>query len=110
MTKKLQLIDLSKRHPGLTKAIGDTYAEAASVCLSRHHESPIDLDAQYRGNCTQHDLLWKKPDERVRRAHGRELAGRLRRRSQEDSTAHVQRDRYSDSARRNSKRASIPIL
>ena len=43
MMGDLPFHDLSARHPGLTKALGDTYTEAARVCLDRHHESPVTI-------------------------------------------------------------------
>ncbi len=41
--KTLPLADLAERHPGLTKALGESYAEAAGLCFSRHHRSPAVL-------------------------------------------------------------------
>lgn len=36
----LQIENLSDRHPGVTKALGDGFAEAAGVCLHRFHFPP----------------------------------------------------------------------
>jgi hypothetical protein len=69
MTVVLQLADLGQRHPGVTKAVGDTYAEAASVCLSRHHESPIDVTAEYRAEGAECSLPWTPPSPSISRAH-----------------------------------------
>ena len=41
MTDHLPITNLEQRHPGLTPAIAATYLEAATVCLSRYHESPV---------------------------------------------------------------------
>lgn len=73
MTTPLRLNDLSDRHPGLTKAIGETYAEAAAVCLSRHHESPIDVNAIFRNQSVDCNLLWLQPDIPTLRAHANEI-------------------------------------
>lgn len=68
----LRLDDLGERHPGVTKALGDAYAEAASVCLSRHHESPIDVEAEYRSDGSECVLPWAAPTASVLRAHANE--------------------------------------
>lgn len=68
----LPLQELSDRHPGLTKAIGDSYTEAAAVCLSRHHVSPAMLDMQgmeVRAICS---VGWSEPDSRTLRAWANE--------------------------------------
>jgi hypothetical protein len=73
MTTLLQLADLSGRHPGLTKAIGDSYAEAAAVCLSRHHESPADVNAIVSDIETECALPWEAPSNAVVRAYANEI-------------------------------------
>ena len=40
MSTVLRLFGLGERHPGVTNALGEAYAEAASVCLSQHHQKP----------------------------------------------------------------------
>jgi hypothetical protein len=42
----LPLDELADRHPGLTPAIAASDLEAASVCLSRHHQAPTDFEIQ----------------------------------------------------------------
>lgn len=37
----ITLSGLENRHPGLTKEIAACYVQAASVCLDRHHQSPL---------------------------------------------------------------------
>lgn len=69
----LRLADLGERHPGVTKALGDAYAEAASVCLSRHHESPIDVAAEYRMEDSDCLLPWVAPTVAVARAHANDI-------------------------------------
>jgi hypothetical protein len=69
----LRLSDLGERHPGVTKALGDAYAEAASVCLSRHHKSPIDVAAEYRAEGNNCILPWVAPTVAVSRAHANEI-------------------------------------
>lgn len=69
----LQLANLAERHPGVTKALGEVYAEAASVCLSRHHESPVDVAAEYRSEEAECVLPWEAPSRAVLRAHANEI-------------------------------------
>ena len=58
----LLIHDMEQRHAGLTKAIADSYAEAASVCLDRHHEPPTDVDIETRGSRTAATVGWHPPD------------------------------------------------
>jgi len=69
----LRLADLAERHPGVTKALGEVYAEAASVCLSRHHESPVDVDAEYRQEESECLMQWEAPSTAVLRAHANDI-------------------------------------
>lgn len=73
MTTVLLLAGLSQRHPGLTKAIGDTYAEAAAVCLNRHHSSPAEIRAFVRDEVSNCTLPWEAPDSVTLRAHANEI-------------------------------------
>lgn len=69
----LRLADLGSRHPGVTKALGDAYAEAASVCLSRHHDSPINIAAEYGAEENDCVLPWDAPTLAVSRAHANDI-------------------------------------
>lgn len=67
----LPIHDLEQRHVGLTKAIADSYTEAATVCLDRRHRSPISFElARDRSQSTAITAIveWVSPDERTRRA------------------------------------------
>lgn len=72
-TSKLPLIALADRHPGLTKAIGDGYCEAASVCLSRHHEPPSEIVVDCDGNSSKCSAEWVAPDPRTKVAWANEI-------------------------------------
>ena len=48
--ESLRLDGLHERHPGLTQALGQSYVEAASVCLSRHHQPPVTVSLKHAGN------------------------------------------------------------
>jgi hypothetical protein len=60
MTLKLQSLD--ERHPGLTKPMADFYAEAASVCLSRHHTSPVELSVHCGRDAKTRSTTFPPPD------------------------------------------------
>lgn len=51
-SRVLSLLKLGDRHPGLTGALGDSYSEAACVCLARYHAPPVSALISYHG--TQH--------------------------------------------------------
>jgi len=64
---------MADRHPGLTPAVADSYAEAARVCLDRHHESPIDLDIANSGDVETVGVEWVETDGRTRGAWANEI-------------------------------------
>lgn len=70
---KLPLEDLSVRHPGLTKSIGESYLEAASVCLNRHHSSPTEMAAACNGRSVDCLAEWSEPDARALRAWANDI-------------------------------------
>lgn len=72
MVTPLRLGDLSERHPGLTKAIGDGYGEAAAVCMHRHHESPVNMSAIVRDLGTECLIQWEAPSHGILRAYANE--------------------------------------
>ena len=59
---KLQLESLHKRHTGLTASLGGIFFEAASVCLSRHHDSPVDMNVVCNGDTSTQMAEFQKPD------------------------------------------------
>jgi len=73
MTKRsLPFRDLFNRHPGVTLGPSESYSEAASVCLDRHHISPVDFTIE-RGNSTLQTIAeWETPSERIRRSWANE--------------------------------------
>ena len=66
------LADLHQRHVGLTPMVCGSYAEAASVCLARHHTPPTDFEVVHHGAAGVRELQWSTPDERTQRAHNNE--------------------------------------
>lgn len=73
MKSKLLLERLADRHHGLTRAIGEVYSEAATVCLSRHHQPPTELVVNCRGNTSECSVEWAPPDQRTKRAWDNEI-------------------------------------
>lgn len=67
---KLILESLHERHSGLTASLGGTFVEAASVCLSRHHESPVEMEIVCAGGSSSREVDFIKPDQRVLNAWG----------------------------------------
>lgn len=68
----LKLDGLDERHPGLTPALGQSFTEAASVCLSRHHKPPVAVSVKHDGNDESRVVNFSVPDARVRNAHANE--------------------------------------
>jgi hypothetical protein len=63
--KKLELANLEARHYGVTAAIAAGYAEAAAVCLDRHHSPPQRLSLR-DGNDNEDSIVeWQPADERT---------------------------------------------
>ena len=72
-TPVLPLKDLHKRHPGLTPSISQSFFEAASVCLERHHSSPTNFTIEQATASTETDVLWEPVGNRVRAAHANSI-------------------------------------
>jgi hypothetical protein len=66
--KHLEIRNLVDRHPGLTPAIGESYCEAASVCLSRHHVPPSEMEVAWGEARTMRAIDWDIPTPRIRSA------------------------------------------
>ncbi len=64
---------MEQRHPGLTKAIANSHAEAARVCLDRHHRSPTDFDLDRNGTRSAAVVKWHSPDARTCDAWANEI-------------------------------------
>lgn len=71
-TRKLQLESLHERHIGLTPALSGAFCEAASVCLSRHHDSPVNMDIVNNGGTSARSVDFPRPDSRVLNAWANE--------------------------------------
>ena len=60
------------RHPGLTQATADANTEAASVCLDRHHASPVDVELGRNDATTVASVDWATPDAQTKLAWANE--------------------------------------
>lgn len=56
---------MHERHRALTPSIAGCYREAASVCLSRHHTSPVEIIVSDNATESEAGLAWITPDQRV---------------------------------------------
>lgn len=70
---KLRLDALHERHTGLTASLGGTFFEAASVCLSRHYDSPVDMKVVCNGDASTQSVEFLKPDGRVLNAWANDI-------------------------------------
>ena len=64
----LPIHHMDHRHVGLTKPVADSYTEAATVCLDRHHHSPTEFDLDRSGSRSATSVEWAAPDGRARGA------------------------------------------
>jgi len=62
---KIVIYGLERRHPGLTLHLGGSYTEAASVCLDRHHISPVTMSVSCDTKQSDRVVDFEKPDSRV---------------------------------------------
>lgn len=71
---KLRLELLHERHIGLTPSLAGTFFEAASVCLSRHHDdSPVEVKIARNGGTSTRLVEFQKPDVRVLNAWANDI-------------------------------------
>lgn len=65
MRAHLQQEPLHLRHPGVTRPIADALAEAASVCLQRHHQSPTEYQTWHEDHRAALVIEWDAPGARA---------------------------------------------
>lgn len=71
--QRLPISQLAVQHIGLTQAIAATYIEAATVCLSRHHQSPTIFELIDDANLSTVEVGWDRPSLQVRLAWANEI-------------------------------------
>ncbi len=62
------LYKLFERHIGFYEPLCVAYADAASVCLDRHHSSPADFDIDADGTLRSRQLSWIVPSSLVKKS------------------------------------------
>ncbi len=67
---ELQIQSLSARHPGLTESLSNVFYEAAQICLSRHHASPIVFSVTHNQQTIEAVSQWDEPSSRTSRSQG----------------------------------------
>ena len=65
MPKRLRLDAMHERHRALTPALAGAYREAASVCLNRHHLSPIEVTLSDNEVDSLAEMAWEEPNSQV---------------------------------------------
>lgn len=70
---QLSVERLHERHPGLTQALADSYAEAASVCWARHYQPPVTVSLRHNDTDEFRVVNFAVPDARVRNAYANEI-------------------------------------
>lgn len=61
----LQKLRLDETHPGMTEARARAHAEAACVCVARHHSSPAVYEVRNQDRPADLPLEWEDPGERM---------------------------------------------
>ena len=61
----LQKLQLDQTHPGMTAARARSHAEAASVCVARHHDSPATYAVWDQDRRTDLEFYWDAPNKRL---------------------------------------------
>jgi hypothetical protein len=70
---KLKIESLHERHSGLTPSLSGSFFEAASVCLGRHHTSPVEIDIACNGGITTRVVDFQFPDSRMLNAWANDI-------------------------------------
>ena len=73
MADSLDFHDLAARHFGVTPAIGDSYTEAARVCLDRHHASPVSFAIRDNDEASDAAAEWNAATRRTQVAWANEI-------------------------------------
>lgn len=70
---KLRLESLHERHSGLTPSLSGAFYEAASVCLGRHHESPVEIEITRISEKNTQSVEFQKPNARMLNAWANDI-------------------------------------
>lgn len=69
----LKIDCLERRHTGISPGIGLWLYEGACVCLSRHHESPVELEVCRSGVASAREVEFTMPDQTVLNAWANDI-------------------------------------
>jgi len=61
MSNRLKIEEMHARHRALTQPVAGSYYGAATVCLSRHHASPLEITLSDNGEESHAALAWQAP-------------------------------------------------
>ena len=64
----LSIEQMDERHPGLTQVVAAYYAQAARICVDRHHTPPQELTIETRGRQSVHSINWEVTDDATKAA------------------------------------------
>ena len=65
LPRTIRIDKMDERHRALIPPLAGTYEAAASVCLSQHHASPVELTLSDNGFESSAELAWSAPDART---------------------------------------------
>jgi hypothetical protein len=71
--EKLRIDSLHERHSGLTPSLSGSFFEATTVCLNRHHNSPIEIDIVHNGKESKRLVEFESPNSRVLNAWANDI-------------------------------------
>jgi hypothetical protein len=71
--QKLDVENLWERHVGVSRGLALAYAEALSVCLQKHHTSPLQYDLRDDEHSREAIVEWNAPADSLQRAWGNEI-------------------------------------
>ena len=68
ISRTLSFQDLSMRHFGVSDGLSSSYAEAARVCLDRHHRSPVEFQLNDNDAAARAHAKWNVAGPRIKLA------------------------------------------
>jgi hypothetical protein len=69
----INLERMNERHRALLPSLAAAYEEAASICLSRHHNSPTTILLSDNGESSSAEVSWNHPTSRMLDAYANQI-------------------------------------
>ena len=66
MPTELKYYDLHTRHHGLSQSVAGSYAEAATVCFDRHHQTAVELEIKDNNAIVTTLVNWPKVSDQTK--------------------------------------------